>query len=43
MSADRLERLIALILSTTGDELEKTKRIEIVCAQYKAWAERRSF
>ena len=41
MDGERLERLIKLILQTNAEEQEKTKRIEIICAQYKTYLEYR--
>lgn len=40
MNGERMERLIALILSSGAAEEEKTKRMEMVLKQYQLWAER---
>ena len=41
MNADRVERLITLILNSGADESEKTRRIEMILKQHELWANRR--
>lgn len=41
MNADKVERLIELILKTSAPPEEQTKRIEIVLKQYQLWTERK--
>lgn len=41
MNAERVERLIELILKTSAPPEEQTKRIEMILKQYQLYAERK--
>lgn len=41
MNADKVKRLIELILKTSAPPEEQTKRIKIVLKQYQLWTERK--